>query len=164
MTDSGTGTSTNCSAICVAARAARRGRDGQKILGTSITCSGTEMSMCWETAAQEHRGSAPSEGGRLTAPRCAAGSVFWFRDASFVSGPAPLYAEWCRTAANSMRTVIRSCRSHERSRRSLLRLAEPVGCWLLVVCCVVCALRVCNVCVACVVCCVLCVVCCFAPL
>ena len=27
-----------------------------------------------------------------------------------------------------MRTVIRSCRSHERSRRTLLRLAEPVAC------------------------------------
>ena len=44
------GTSTNCSAIFVAARAARRGRDGQDILGTSITCSGTEMSMCLETS------------------------------------------------------------------------------------------------------------------
>ena len=34
--------------------------------------------------------------------------------------------EWCRAAANSMRTVIRSCRRNERSRRSLLRRAEPV--------------------------------------
>ena len=54
-------------------------------------------------------------------------TVFWLRKASLVSGPAPLHAEWCRAAANSMRTVIRSCRSHERSRRSLLRRAEPTS-------------------------------------
>ena len=33
------GACTNCSAICVSTTAARRGRDGHKILGTSITCS-----------------------------------------------------------------------------------------------------------------------------
>ena len=54
-------------------------------------------------------------------------TVFWLRKASFDSGPAPLYAEWCRAAANSMRTVIRSCRSHERSQRSLLRRPEPTS-------------------------------------
>ena len=43
---SSSSTSANCSAICVAARAARRGRGGQEIMGTSITCSGTEMSKC----------------------------------------------------------------------------------------------------------------------
>ena len=48
-------------------------------------------------------------------------------EGSFVSSPAPLYAEWCKAAANSMRTVIRSCHSHERSRRSLLRRAEPTS-------------------------------------
>ena len=53
--------------------------------------------------------------------------VYRLRKASFVSGPAPLNAEWCRAAPNPMRTVIRSCRSHERSRRSLLRLAEPAS-------------------------------------
>ena len=54
-------------------------------------------------------------------------TIFWLRGASCVTGPAPLNAEWCRAAANSMRTVIRSCRSHERSRRSLLRRAEPTS-------------------------------------
>ena len=54
-------------------------------------------------------------------------TVFWLRGASCVSGPAPRNEEWCRAAANSMRTVIRSCRSHERSRRSLLRRAEPTS-------------------------------------
>ena len=48
------------------------------------------------------------------------------RGASCVSNPAPLNAEWCRAAVNSMRTVIRSCRSHERIRRFLLRRAEPL--------------------------------------
>ena len=36
------------------------------------------------------------------------------RGASCVSGPAPRNEEWCRAAANSMRTVIRSCRRNER--------------------------------------------------
>ena len=53
-------------------------------------------------------------------------TVFWLRGASCVSGPAPLNAEWCKAAVNSMRTVIRSCLSHERSRRSFLRRAEPL--------------------------------------
>ena len=53
-------------------------------------------------------------------------AVIWLREASYVSGPAPWNEEWCKAAANSMRTVIRSCRSHERSRRSLLRLAADL--------------------------------------
>ena len=32
---------------------------------------------------------------------------------------------WCRASASAIRTDIRSCRSHERSRRSLRRLAPP---------------------------------------
>ena len=55
------GTSTNCSAICVAERTAQRGRDGHKIVGTSITCWGLRC-----RAAQVHRESAPaSEVGKL---------------------------------------------------------------------------------------------------
>ena len=46
----GTGTSTNCSAICVAARTARPGRDGHEILGTALTCSGIEASKSLSTA------------------------------------------------------------------------------------------------------------------
>ena len=53
-------------------------------------------------------------------------AVLWLRGASYVSGPAPRNEEWCRAAANSVRTVIRSCHSHERSRRSLLRRVEPI--------------------------------------
>ena len=53
-------------------------------------------------------------------------AVIWLREASYVSGPAPRNDE-CRAAANSMRTVIRSCRSHERSRRSLLHRVEPTS-------------------------------------
>ena len=67
-------------------------------------------------------------------------AVIWLRGASYVSGPAPWNEEWCRAAANSMRTVIRSCRSHERSRRSLLRLVAElvvVVVVVVVVCCCV---------------------------
>ena len=82
-------------------------------------------------------GGSPRQGGRHPAVSSSYSSkntassleltVFWLRKATFVSGPAPLNAEWCRAAANSIRTVIRSCRSHERSRRSLLRRAEPTS-------------------------------------
>ena len=48
---------------------------------------------------------------RRTARRTPQLTVFWLRKASFVTGAAPLNTEWCRAAANSMRTVIRSCRS-----------------------------------------------------
>ena len=37
------------------------------------------------------------------------------------------HALWCRVATNSARTFIRSCRSHERSWRTLLRRAEPTS-------------------------------------
>ena len=40
-TTTSVGTSTSCYTICVAARAARRGRDGSEILGTAIIWSGT---------------------------------------------------------------------------------------------------------------------------
>ena len=45
-TTTSVGTSTSCSTICVAARAARRGRDGSKILGTAIIWSDTTESTC----------------------------------------------------------------------------------------------------------------------
>ena len=42
-------------------------------------------------------------------------------------GPCTFERRVVQAAANSMRTVIRSCRSHERSRRSLLRRAVPTS-------------------------------------
>ena len=55
--------------------------------------------------------------------------VFCLRKASFVSGPALLNAEWCRAAVSSMRTVIRSCRSHERRWRcSQSSHVQPSSC------------------------------------
>ena len=53
-------------------------------------------------------------------------TVFWLRGASCVSAPAPLDDEWCGAVVNTMRTVIRSGRSHERSRPSLLSLAAEL--------------------------------------
>ena len=49
-TTTSVGTSTSCSTICVAARAARRGRDGSEILGTAIIWSGTGESTGLSTA------------------------------------------------------------------------------------------------------------------
>ena len=49
-TTTSVGTSTSRSTICVAARAARRGRDGNEILGTAIICSGTAESTGFSTA------------------------------------------------------------------------------------------------------------------
>ena len=40
----------------------------------------------------------------------------------------PRGAVWCKASARAIATVIRSCRNMERSRRSLLRFAEPMTC------------------------------------
>ena len=160
-------TSTNCSAVC-SAKCARRlqCRDGDEILGTSITSSGIWKSICRHTStswfsicgtrtssdgttsvlsticstvrrwslscgltSKSRSGRAPSVSSPYKSKNTGSSlelTVLWLLEASYVSGPAPRNEEWCRAAANSMRTVIRSCRSYERSWRSLLRLAAEL--------------------------------------
>ena len=57
-----------------------------------------------------------------TSPSPALVTVLWPRKASFAVGPY----EWCSTVARAIAIDIRSCRHHERSRRSRRRLAAPV--------------------------------------
>ena len=66
-------TSTSYSAICVAARAARRGRDGNGVLGTTIICSGNSKNRT--TASARPPTGAPSAAQCRRTRSCGRGSA-----------------------------------------------------------------------------------------
>ena len=114
-------TSTGCSTICST--------------GTSGICTSSKMPLCCINApcgrtSTNGAGRVPGGGGfwrrgatcstrSSTTPALV--TVLWPRKASYAVGPY----EWCSTVARAIAIDIRSCRHHERSRRSRRRLAAP---------------------------------------
>ena len=145
------GTSTNCSAISGSLSIEREQRDGDEILGTSITCS---TGVCVSTSLMMSTSCAPACG-KGTSSICTHGKTstmcssvcrwtrscgrpstrgggiplvletsFWLRRASYA---VPTWNEWWVTVASTAATVCCSCRHHERRRRCLRRFAAPVA-------------------------------------
>ena len=103
--------------------------------GTSRICSSSKMPLCCTIApcgCTSTRGVGRVPGGSRVCPRrawCSSRTspspalvtVFWPRKASFAMGPY----EWCPIVARAIAIDIRSCRHHERSRRSRRLRAAP---------------------------------------
>ena len=150
------GTSTSWSTSCVTRKAARIGTSKGRILGTSITCSGSgestrkncSMSGNWSTTCGTGTSSAgtgrcpttcrrtrdcqpaTSDRGAGRPPWGRGASGTWPCSASRASHPALAVfwrcAQWCVDSARAIATAIRSRRKCERRRRCLRRRALPV--------------------------------------
>ena len=136
-----------CPTICGSRKAAREGQEEQEVLGTAITCSAIGRSKSRKasiTAASPTRRLRNCAARRTPYPRPHWSSTCstwppWslpcsVREASCCSclpTHSPLNfggnaaEEWWKVSARTMRTVCRSCFSHERRRRSRRLLAAP---------------------------------------